>query len=112
MSLLELENGDPENLEGRVIVYGYSPPEEEAGEPQDQISAMFCTTDPSDFTEKFGVPEGGLEELAQRAGDVLGWVASGELKLRIGHEYSLSDAPEAHRQLESRATTGKVLLIP
>ena len=52
------------------------------------------------------------EELAQRAGDVLGWVASGELKLRIGHEYSLSDAPEAHRQLESRATTGKVLLIP
>ena len=52
------------------------------------------------------------EELAQRAGDVLGWVASGELKLRIGHEFSLSDAPEAHRQLESRATTGKVLLIP
>ena len=56
MSLLELENGDPENLEGRVIVYGYSPPEEEAGEPQDQISAMFCTTDPSDFTEKFVYP--------------------------------------------------------
>jgi NADPH2:quinone reductase len=52
------------------------------------------------------------EELSQRAGDVLGWVASGELKLRIGHEFSLSDAPEAHRQLESRATTGKVLLIP
>lgn len=51
-------------------------------------------------------------ELSQRAGDVLGWVASGELKLRIGHEFSLSDAPEAHRQLEGRATTGKVLLIP
>jgi NADPH2:quinone reductase len=52
------------------------------------------------------------EELSQRAGDVLGWVASGELKLRIGHEFPLSDAPEAHRQLEGRATTGKVLLIP
>jgi NADPH2:quinone reductase len=52
------------------------------------------------------------EELESRAGDVLGWVASGQLKLRIGHEFPLSDAPEAHRQLESRATTGKVLLIP
>ena len=51
-------------------------------------------------------------ELESRAGDVLGWVASGQLKLRIGHEFALSDAPEAHRQLESRATTGKVLLIP
>ena len=51
-------------------------------------------------------------ELDSRAGDVLGWVASGQLKLRIGHEFALSDAPEAHRQLESRATTGKVLLIP
>ena len=51
-------------------------------------------------------------ELESRAGDVLGWVASGQLKLRIGHEFALSDASEAHRQLESRATTGKVLLIP
>ena len=52
------------------------------------------------------------EELESRAGDVLGWVASGQLKLRVGHEFALSEAPEAHRQLESRATTGKVLLIP
>ena len=51
-------------------------------------------------------------ELEQRAGDVLGWVSSGELKLRIGGEFPLSEAPEAHRQLESRATTGKLLLIP
>ncbi|MCH2510459.1 MAG: zinc-binding dehydrogenase, partial [Dehalococcoidia bacterium] len=51
-------------------------------------------------------------ELEKRAGDVLGWVASGELKLRIGGEFPLSDASEAHRQLESRATTGKLLLIP
>jgi NADPH2:quinone reductase len=51
-------------------------------------------------------------ELGQRAGDVLGWVSSGELKLRIGGEFPLSEAPEAHRQLESRATTGKLLLIP
>ena len=52
------------------------------------------------------------EELEQRAGDVLGWVQSGELKLRVEHIFPLSDAAEAHRQLESRATTGKLLLIP
>ena len=52
------------------------------------------------------------EELEKRAGDVLGWVSSGELKLRVDHVFPLSEAREAHRQLEGRATTGKVLLIP
>jgi NADPH:quinone reductase len=52
------------------------------------------------------------EELEQRAGDVLGWVKSGQLKLRVEHVFPLSEAAEAHRQLESRATTGKLLLIP
>ena len=52
------------------------------------------------------------EELLQRAGDVLGWVQSGRLKLRIHGRYALKDAAEAHRQLESRATTGKLLLVP
>ena len=52
------------------------------------------------------------QELEQRAGDVLGWVKSGELKLRIEHIMALSEASEAHRQLESRLTTGKVVLIP
>jgi NADPH2:quinone reductase len=52
------------------------------------------------------------DELAWRAGDVLGWVASGELKLRVEKTFPLAEAAEAHRQLEGRATTGKVLLIP
>ena len=52
------------------------------------------------------------EELEKRSGDVLGWVKSGELKLRVEHIFPLSDAAEAHRQLEGRATTGKLLLIP
>ena len=52
------------------------------------------------------------QELEQRAGAVLGWVKSGELKLRIEHVMALSEASEAHRQLESRLTTGKVVLIP
>jgi NADPH2:quinone reductase len=52
------------------------------------------------------------EELLWRAGDVLSWVKSGELKLRIDKTFPLSEAAEAHRQLEGRKTTGKVLLIP
>jgi len=52
------------------------------------------------------------EELLSRAGDILDWVAKGELKLRISRTFALSDAAEAHRELESRRTTGKLLLIP
>lgn len=52
------------------------------------------------------------EELLWRAGDVLAWVKAGELKLRIGKRFPLAEAAEAHRQLEGRATTGKVLLTP
>jgi NADPH:quinone reductase len=51
-------------------------------------------------------------ELETRAGDVLRWVADGSLKLRMEHDYALADAAQAHRDLESRKTTGKVLLIP
>jgi NADPH2:quinone reductase len=52
------------------------------------------------------------EELERRAGDVLGWIAAGKLKLRIEHKYKLADAQQAHRDLEGRKTTGKLLLIP
>jgi NADPH2:quinone reductase len=59
-----------------------------------------------------GVYTSTREELLQRAGDVLGWVQSGKLDIRIHGKFSLSDAAEAHRQLEGRLTTGKLLLIP
>jgi NADPH2:quinone reductase len=52
------------------------------------------------------------EELLLRAGDVLGWVADGSLKLRLEHSYPLADAAQAHRDLEARKTTGKLLLVP
>lgn len=52
------------------------------------------------------------EELLQRAGEVLGWVKSDRLKLRIEQTFPLAQAAEAHRRLEGRQTTGKVLLIP
>jgi NADPH2:quinone reductase len=51
-------------------------------------------------------------ELLARAADVLGWIRAGTLKLRIGLELPLAQAAEAHRRLEGRQTTGKVLLIP
>ncbi len=51
------------------------------------------------------------EELEQRADDVLGSIAAGRLKLRIEHIYKLADAQQAHRDLEGRATTGKLLLV-
>jgi NADPH2:quinone reductase len=50
------------------------------------------------------------DELLWRAGDVLGWVASGALKLHIGGTYPLAQAADAHRDLECRKTTGKLLL--
>jgi len=50
------------------------------------------------------------EELAWRAGDVLGWIDSGRLKLRIDRTYPLGDAASAHRDLESRKTSGKLVL--
>ena len=52
------------------------------------------------------------EELHWRAGDVLGWIASGKLELRIDRTFPLSQAAQAHRDLEGRRTAGKVLLIP
>ncbi|MGB9606317.1 MAG: quinone oxidoreductase family protein, partial [Bryobacteraceae bacterium] len=52
------------------------------------------------------------EELLWRAGDVLSWVQQGRLKLRIERVYKLSEAAEAHRALESRATAGKLLIVP
>ena len=51
-------------------------------------------------------------ELLERAGDLFNWIASGKLKLRIEKTFPLAEAAEAHRQLEGRRTTGKVLLIP
>ncbi len=50
--------------------------------------------------------------LEYRAGDLLGWAASGQLKFRMEHTFSLADVAEAHRSLEGRKTTGKVLLVP
>jgi len=52
------------------------------------------------------------EELVARSNAVFGMIAAGKLKLRIEHTYPLAEAQQAHRDLEGRKTTGKLLLIP
>jgi NADPH2:quinone reductase len=51
-------------------------------------------------------------ELLERSNELLGWIRDGKLKLRTEFEFPLKDAADAHRALEGRKTTGKVLLIP
>lgn len=51
------------------------------------------------------------EELEWRSGEVLGAVQSGRLKIRIDHTYPLAEAAQAHRDLEGRKTSGKLLLL-
>ncbi len=52
------------------------------------------------------------EELKWRSSDIFGWIAAGRLKVRIHHVYPLRDAAAAHRDLEARKTSGKLLLRP
>ena len=52
------------------------------------------------------------QELEQRSSDVFNMIIAGKLKLRIGHAYKLEEVQQAHRDLEGRKTTGKILLVP
>jgi NADPH:quinone reductase len=50
------------------------------------------------------------EDLTRRTDEILGWVKEGKLKVHIGGVYTMQDAAQAHRDLESRKTTGKLIL--
>ena len=52
------------------------------------------------------------DELVERSNELFGWVKDGSLKVRIGAEFPLVRAADAHRALTSRKTTGKIVLIP
>ncbi|WP_449063564.1 quinone oxidoreductase family protein [Planomonospora algeriensis] len=52
------------------------------------------------------------DELAWRASDLYGWLASGRLQVHVSRRYPLAEAAQAHEDLEARRTTGKLLLIP
>jgi NADPH:quinone reductase len=50
--------------------------------------------------------------LRARTAQLFDWIADGRLRIRIGGEYPLADAAKAHADMESRRTTGKLLLVP
>jgi NADPH:quinone reductase len=52
------------------------------------------------------------ELLRARSAQLFDWITEGKLKVRIGGEYALADAARAHADMESRKTTGKLLLVP
>ncbi len=51
------------------------------------------------------------DELLTRSGDLFASMAAGRLDVRVGQRFALAEAAEAHRALEARRTTGKVLLL-
>ena len=92
---------------GVMALYG------QAGGPVGQVdSGMLRGGSLSLIRPSLGDYTATREELTQRAGDVLRWVQSGEVKLYVGLELPLSEAQEAHRRMEGRETTGKILLTP
>jgi len=93
---------------GMMVLYGQSSGPVGRFDPQvlNQRGSIFLTRPslPHHVATRAG--------LLERANEVLGWVRDGTLRLRIGREFPLAQAAEAHRQLQARATTGKLLLIP
>jgi NADPH:quinone reductase len=51
------------------------------------------------------------KDLEWRSGDVYRWIAEKKLTLRIEHKYRLGEAAQAHRDLQGRKTTGKLMLL-
>ncbi|MBO0689247.1 MAG: quinone oxidoreductase [Candidatus Dormibacteraeota bacterium] len=92
---------------GMMALYGGSSGQVPPFDPQrlNGAGALFLTR-PS-----LGYYAATREELLGRAQDVFGWIQDGRLDVRIGGRYSLDDARSAHADLQSRRTTGKLLLL-
>ena len=93
---------------GMLVLFGQSSGPVGPFDPQalNQLGSLYLTR-PS-----LGHYVATREALLARATEVLGWVRDGTLRLRVDREVPLSQAADAHRALEARATAGKVLLIP
>ncbi len=93
---------------GMMVLYGASSGPVAPFDPQllNQKGSLFLTRP----TLGFYIHD--REELLQRAGDVLAWVEEGALRVRIDRSLPLADAAAAQEALASRATSGKVLLVP
>jgi NADPH2:quinone reductase len=93
---------------GLIALYGQS------SGPIGQIDPQILNTKGSLFLTRPSLNHhiASRDELLSRAGEVLGWIRDGKLRVRTEFEFPLKDAAEAHRALEGRKTTGKVLLVP
>ena len=92
---------------GMLVLFGQSSGKPDKFNPLDLTKGSWFLTRPT-IVHHIAEPS----ELQRRAKDVFDWIASGRLTLRTEFEFPLKDAAAAHRALEGRATTGKVLLIP
>jgi NADPH2:quinone reductase len=93
---------------GMLVLYGASSGPVPPVDPvtlSDKGSIFMARTTLAHFTAT-------RDELLARSSAVFGMIAAGKLKLRIAHVYPLAEAQQAHRDLEARKTTGKLLLIP
>lgn len=93
---------------GTMVVYGRASGPPPAIEPATLLAkgSLFLTM--ATVRDYIATPA----EVARRSDEVLGWVRSGALRLRIERAFPLAEAATAHRLLESGATVGKLLLIP
>jgi NADPH2:quinone reductase len=94
-------------LRGHLVLFGQSSGVVPPFDPTRLTKGSYTLTRPSlqHYTST-------RAELLARAGDVLGMIAAGQLDVRIERKFPLAQAADAHRALTSRATTGKLLLIP
>ncbi len=93
---------------GMLVLYG------NASGPAPAIDPLLLSTSGSLFLTRpvLGNYVSTRDALEWRAGDILKWVQDGSLKLRTEIDFPLAEAADAHRALEGRKTTGKVLIIP
>ena len=93
---------------GMLVLFGQSSGPVPAFDPQilNRKGSLFLTR-PS-----LGAYVATRDELIARASEVLGWIGDRSLKLRVDRSFPLAQAADAHRALEARETSGKVLLIP
>jgi NADPH2:quinone reductase len=93
---------------GMMVLFGQSSGPVPPFDPQvlNQKGSLFLTR------PTLGAYTADRAELEQRATELLGWMKDKKVRVRIGATYPLAQAAEAHRALEARKTTGKVVLIP